>query len=42
MPSNANPIWGDDWEEVRRLSPLDPDVAHCNHGSYGAGVPAPF
>lgn len=40
MPSNANPIWGDDWEEVRRLWPLDPDVAHCNHGSYGA-VPGP-
>ncbi len=36
MPSNANPIWGDDWEDVRRLWPLDPDVAHCNHGSFGA------
>jgi isopenicillin-N epimerase len=36
----ANPIWGDDWEEVRRLWLLDPEVAHCNHGSFGA-VPAP-
>ena len=36
MPSNANPIWGDDWEDVRRLWLLDPDVAHCNHGSFGA------
>jgi isopenicillin-N epimerase len=32
----ANPIWGDDWEDVRRLWLLDPDVAHCNHGSFGA------
>ena len=36
MPSNANPIWGDDWEDVRRLWPLERDVAHCNHGSFGA------
>lgn len=36
---SANPIWGDDWEEVRALWLLDPDVAHCNHGSFGA-VPA--
>jgi len=35
----ANPIWGDDWDEVRRLWLLDPEVAHCNHGSFGA-VPA--
>ena len=35
----ANPIWGDDWDDVRRLWLLDPDVAHCNHGSFGA-VPA--
>ena len=32
----ANPLWGDDWEEVRRLWLLDPEVAHCNHGSFGA------
>jgi isopenicillin-N epimerase len=32
----SNPIWGDDWEEVRRLWLLDPEVAHCNHGSFGA------
>ncbi|HLH99514.1 MAG TPA: aminotransferase class V-fold PLP-dependent enzyme, partial [Acidimicrobiales bacterium] len=37
---SANPLWGDDWEEVRRLWLLDPEVAHCNHGSFGA-VPAP-
>jgi len=36
----ANPIWGDDWEEVRRLWLLDPEVAHCNHGSFGA-IPGP-
>jgi isopenicillin-N epimerase len=35
----ANPIWGDDWGEVRSLWLLDPEVAHCNHGSFGA-VPA--
>ncbi len=32
----TNPIWGDDWEEARRLWLLDPEVAHCNHGSFGA------
>ena len=36
---HANPIWGDDWAEVRRLWLLDRAVAHCNHGSFGA-VPA--
>lgn len=36
----ANPIWGEDWPEVRRHWLLDPDVAHCNHGSFGA-VPGP-
>lgn len=35
----ANPFWGDDWEQARRLWPLDREVAHCNHGSFGA-VPA--
>jgi isopenicillin-N epimerase len=37
---SANPIWGDDWDEVRELWRLDPEVAHCNHGSFGA-VPGP-
>jgi isopenicillin-N epimerase len=37
---SGNPIWGDDWDDVRRLWLLDPAVAHCNHGSFGA-VPAP-
>jgi isopenicillin-N epimerase len=37
---SANPFWGDDWDDVRRLWLLDPKVAHCNHGSFGA-VPAP-
>jgi isopenicillin-N epimerase len=32
----ANPIWGDDWEDARRLWLLDREVAHCNHGSFGA------
>ncbi len=36
MTVGANPIWGDDWEEVRSLWLLDPEVAHCNHGSFGA------
>jgi isopenicillin-N epimerase len=36
---DANPIWGEDWPEVRALWPLEPTVAHLNHGSYGA-VPA--
>jgi isopenicillin-N epimerase len=40
MSLGSNPIWGDDWEEIRRLWPLDPAVAHCNHGSFGA-VPSP-
>jgi isopenicillin-N epimerase len=37
---SGNPIWGDDWDDVRRLWLLDPEVAHCNHGSFGA-VPGP-
>jgi isopenicillin-N epimerase len=40
MAVSANPIWGDGWEDVRSLWALDPDVAHCNHGSFGA-VPTP-
>jgi isopenicillin-N epimerase len=36
----ANPIWGDDWDNVRGLWLLDRGVAHCNHGSFGA-LPAP-
>lgn len=31
-----NPIWGEGWEEVRALWSLRGDVAHLNHGSYGA------
>jgi isopenicillin-N epimerase len=37
---SENPIWGPDWPEVRALWPLDPSVAHLNHGSFGA-VPIP-
>jgi isopenicillin-N epimerase len=37
---DANPLWGDDWPDVRALWPLEPTVAHVNHGSYGA-VPTP-
>jgi isopenicillin-N epimerase len=31
-----NPVWGDDWPQVRELWPLEQTVAHLNHGSYGA------
>ena len=36
----TNPVWGDDWPEVRALWPLEQTVAHLNHGSFGA-VPTP-
>lgn len=36
----ANPLWGEDWPQVRALWPLEPTVAHLNHGSFGA-VPTP-
>ena len=39
-PEDLNPLWGEDWPEVRALWPLEPTVAHLNHGSYGA-VPTP-
>jgi isopenicillin-N epimerase len=32
----GNPLWGPDWPQVRALWPLDPTVAHLNHGSFGA------
>jgi isopenicillin-N epimerase len=35
-----NPVWGEDWPQVRELWPLEQTVAHLNHGSYGA-VPTP-
>jgi isopenicillin-N epimerase len=38
--SDANPLWGPDWPEIRELWPLEATVAHLNHGSYGA-VAAP-
>lgn len=34
--ADANPLWGDDWPEVRALWPLERTVAHLNHGSFGA------
>jgi isopenicillin-N epimerase len=33
---DPNSLWGDDWPGVRALWPLEPTVAHLNHGSYGA------
>lgn len=37
MPApSGNELWGPDWPEVRALWPLDPGVAHLNHGSFGA------
>lgn len=41
MDLPANDLWGPDWNEVRAFWSLDPDVAHLNHGSYGA-VPIPI
>jgi isopenicillin-N epimerase len=34
--SATNEVWGPDWAEVRALWPLEPTVAHLNHGSFGA------
>jgi isopenicillin-N epimerase len=34
--ADPNPVWGPDWPEVRALWPLEPTVAHLNHGSFGA------
>jgi isopenicillin-N epimerase len=33
---DPNPLWGADWPDVRALWPLEPTVAHLNHGSFGA------
>jgi isopenicillin-N epimerase len=39
-PGVENHLWGPDWPEVRALWPIDPSIAHLNHGSFGA-VPLP-
>jgi isopenicillin-N epimerase len=31
-----NALWGSDWPAVRALWPIDPSIAHLNHGSFGA------
>jgi isopenicillin-N epimerase len=36
LAPSQNAVWGDDWAEVRALWPLEPTVAHLNHGSFGA------
>ena len=36
----GNELWGEDWPDVRALWPLEPTVAHLNHGAFGA-VPRP-
>lgn len=36
----SNELWGEDWHEVRSAWPLEPTIAHLNHGAYGA-VPRP-
>lgn len=38
--TEGNPLWGEDWHQVRAMWPLEATVAHLNHGSYGA-VPTP-
>ena len=38
--AELNPLWGEDWADVRALWPLEATVAHLNHGSFGA-VPTP-
>jgi isopenicillin-N epimerase len=34
--ADLNPLWGEDWADVRALWPLEATVAHLNHGSFGA------
>lgn len=31
-----NPLWGPDWDEVRRHWTFEPGVTYLNHGSFGA------
>lgn len=40
QPPTENPLWGSDWPRVRALWPVDPAIAHLNHGSFGA-APVP-
>jgi isopenicillin-N epimerase len=36
LTEQLNHLWGEDWGQVRELWPLEPTVAHLNHGSFGA------
>jgi isopenicillin-N epimerase len=36
LTEQPNPLWGEDWPQVRELWPLESTVVHLNHGAFGA------